>query len=546
MKGDKCDFLHQYDLSRMPECMFFLKFGKCSEHDCIFRHVAPSERPECVRYRLGFCRYGPLCRSRHDRLPRDALPDLLPDWFLESLIVNSHLIPRSSETLTADSRRLKQDLQGASQELALVPVAPATEQGTIPGLLPPIHGKCRYFFIRSMNVRNIQISAAKGVWATSPGNSQRLRQAFKDVNHVIVIFSATESRNFQGYAKMMCEPDDMLYPGIWGDMSCRLAANFRVHWIKQCTEPLGHADHIKNPQNEDQPVRRCRDGQELPSSVGERLCRFLWQVPDVDLLKGTDLEFEPRESYAYPPPVPPVPPEAPAAESSQAAAAARAEGGSGAPPFAVEDLRQSGNEQEGDRSRPAPVPLGTFQREAKDERAHGRMGAGRRPYPHAPSGCEARPYGQAPITVGGALASGSSSLLAAMAEEAHWPGHPARMWPPPPVGWRPPPPDWMRGGFPPPAEYYPPMPPAYPHHPFPGGSASMAPYGDPHHGNYWGERTNYGPPPLHWEGASGATNSHQNHQSHREARRSSNEDLGQGHRHRSRSHHKRAKHKHRK
>lgn len=26
-KGDQCKFLHQYDVTRMPECYFFSKFG---------------------------------------------------------------------------------------------------------------------------------------------------------------------------------------------------------------------------------------------------------------------------------------------------------------------------------------------------------------------------------------------------------------------------------------------------------------------------------------------------------------------------------------
>ena len=40
------------------------------------------------------------------------------------------------------------------------------------------------------------------------------------------------------------------------------------------------ADHIRNPQNDDEPVRKGKDGQELPASVGERLCRFLWSQKD--------------------------------------------------------------------------------------------------------------------------------------------------------------------------------------------------------------------------------------------------------------------------
>merc|ERR1719416_379708 len=92
----------------------------------------------------------------------------------------------------------------------------------------------------------------------------------------------------------MAQPNDRLYPGVWGEFSSRLSPNFRVQWIKQCDTPLGKADHIKNP-GDDTPVRRCRDGQELPSSVGETLCRFLWQQPQVDLLKGDDLPDLPKD-----------------------------------------------------------------------------------------------------------------------------------------------------------------------------------------------------------------------------------------------------------
>lgn len=28
-KGDGCDFLHEYDATKMPECYFYSKFGRC-------------------------------------------------------------------------------------------------------------------------------------------------------------------------------------------------------------------------------------------------------------------------------------------------------------------------------------------------------------------------------------------------------------------------------------------------------------------------------------------------------------------------------------
>ena len=43
-KGDDCDFLHQLDRDRMPECWFFSNFGECSNKDCIFLHIRPEDK----------------------------------------------------------------------------------------------------------------------------------------------------------------------------------------------------------------------------------------------------------------------------------------------------------------------------------------------------------------------------------------------------------------------------------------------------------------------------------------------------------------------
>ncbi|CAE7377858.1 CPSF30, partial [Symbiodinium pilosum] len=154
MKGDKCDYLHQFDLNRMPECLFFLKTGKCYDQDCLFKHVAASERQECPRYRMGFCRLGPLCRMSHERLPRDKMPDVLPDWFIQPLLKNGHLVPKA-EDVKLSSFEFRR-----TESFALT-ASTSTELGAIPGLPPPVQGKCRFFVMRSMNLRNLQISACK-------------------------------------------------------------------------------------------------------------------------------------------------------------------------------------------------------------------------------------------------------------------------------------------------------------------------------------------------------------------------------------------------
>ncbi|VDD82754.1 unnamed protein product [Mesocestoides corti] len=67
-KGDDCDFLHVYDMTKMPECYFFSKFGVCLNKECQFLHVDPATKiQDCAWYARGFCRNGPSCRNRHVR-----------------------------------------------------------------------------------------------------------------------------------------------------------------------------------------------------------------------------------------------------------------------------------------------------------------------------------------------------------------------------------------------------------------------------------------------------------------------------------------------
>lgn len=66
-KNDACEFLHEYNLRKMPECLFFTKNGFCTQgNDCLYRHVSAQLKvPECLDYNSGFCRYGPECGKRH-------------------------------------------------------------------------------------------------------------------------------------------------------------------------------------------------------------------------------------------------------------------------------------------------------------------------------------------------------------------------------------------------------------------------------------------------------------------------------------------------
>ncbi|KAF4507498.1 hypothetical protein G6O67_003990 [Ophiocordyceps sinensis] len=68
-KGEHCEFLHEYNLRKMPECNFFMRNGYCSNgEECLYLHVDPMSRlPPCPHYDMGFCPLGPLCSKKHVR-----------------------------------------------------------------------------------------------------------------------------------------------------------------------------------------------------------------------------------------------------------------------------------------------------------------------------------------------------------------------------------------------------------------------------------------------------------------------------------------------
>lgn len=70
-KGATCEFLHEFNLRRMPECNYFSRHGNCSNgDDCLFLHIsASSKRPACPHYDRGFCPLGPTCANKHIRRP---------------------------------------------------------------------------------------------------------------------------------------------------------------------------------------------------------------------------------------------------------------------------------------------------------------------------------------------------------------------------------------------------------------------------------------------------------------------------------------------
>lgn len=168
---------------------------------------------------------------------------------------------------------------------------------SVPGTSPTHRCNDEILCYSKSDDRNIQISAFRAIWASTRGNTTMFQRVFKTHDHIIIIFACTEVKQFLGYAKMVSAPDEGLCPGIWGEFSSRLGDNFRVHWIKQCQLPFSETDNIRNPMNDHLPVRKSRDGMELPLPVGQMLTKTLWGKPDNDLLVGTEWEKSERTVY---------------------------------------------------------------------------------------------------------------------------------------------------------------------------------------------------------------------------------------------------------
>lgn len=69
-KGDDCEYLHQYDMAKMPQCQFYSKDGECSKgDDCPFLHLDSGTKVTiCPWYKRGFCRNGSDCKNQHKRM----------------------------------------------------------------------------------------------------------------------------------------------------------------------------------------------------------------------------------------------------------------------------------------------------------------------------------------------------------------------------------------------------------------------------------------------------------------------------------------------
>ncbi|KAL0912125.1 hypothetical protein M5K25_018076 [Dendrobium thyrsiflorum] len=150
--------------------------------------------------------------------------------------------------------------------------------------LPP--GQSRYFIVKSCNRENLEISVQQGVWATQRNNEAKLNEAFESIENVILIFSINRTRHFQGCAKMTSKIGGFIGGGNWkyAHGTAHYGRNFSVKWLKLCELSFNKTHHLRNPYNDNLPVKISRDCQELEPFIGEQLASLLYLETDSELM----------------------------------------------------------------------------------------------------------------------------------------------------------------------------------------------------------------------------------------------------------------------
>ncbi|KAL5157903.1 30-kDa cleavage and polyadenylation specificity factor 30 [Glycine soja] len=149
-----------------------------------------------------------------------------------------------------------------------------------------LHQNIRYFIVKSCNRENLELSVQQGVWATQRSNESKLNEAFDSVENVILVFSVNRTRHFQGCAKMTSRIGGSVAGGNWkyAHGTAHYGRNFSVKWLKLCELSFHKTRHLRNPYNENLPVKISRDCQELEPSIGEQLASLLYLEPDSELM----------------------------------------------------------------------------------------------------------------------------------------------------------------------------------------------------------------------------------------------------------------------
>uniref|UniRef100_A0A8C9GRW7 YTH domain-containing family protein n=1 Tax=Piliocolobus tephrosceles TaxID=591936 RepID=A0A8C9GRW7_9PRIM len=157
--------------------------------------------------------------------------------------------------------------------------------------------KIKVFVLKCNKICHLYLSILYGVWATGKNNTKKFVNLFKEKYTILFLFSVNESGGFQGYAQMITPPIKKLHENLWGPITKRLGGNFRVKWIKLAKIDFDIFKNITNPYNENLPLKKSRDGTEIPIHIASIICNKIYVLENEDFLVGTIYEYKRRINH---------------------------------------------------------------------------------------------------------------------------------------------------------------------------------------------------------------------------------------------------------
>ncbi|RQX73117.1 YT521-B family protein, partial [Toxoplasma gondii CAST] len=147
----------------------------------------------------------------------------------------------------------------------------------------------RFFILRSRIAYNIEVAMQYNMWATRAHNDAVLGAALTACKYVVLLFSVNNTHHFCGWAVMRSRPGQCRFKsdlfrgaeGPHGGSQSRFEGKtFDLEWIRKMPLDFRECEGLLNPLNQNLPVYRARDGQEVAPAVGRAVCGIFetqWQ-----------------------------------------------------------------------------------------------------------------------------------------------------------------------------------------------------------------------------------------------------------------------------
>ncbi|XP_071744522.1 uncharacterized protein Ythdf isoform X1 [Lepeophtheirus salmonis] len=135
----------------------------------------------------------------------------------------------------------------------------------------------RYFVLKSFCEDDIHRSIKFEIWCSTQHGNKRLDTAWNEqlgVGPIYLFFSVNGSGHFCGMAQMLTGVDySSTANSVW--VQDKFKGQFKVKWIYVKDVPNNQLRHILLENNENKPVTKSRDTQEVPSEKGQMLLKVM-------------------------------------------------------------------------------------------------------------------------------------------------------------------------------------------------------------------------------------------------------------------------------